>query len=126
MENNVVLVHYLQIGKKVKKNAHDTKLTLSIENHSQEVNDMPTDNINVEKAAGNIHMKMQKVLKPIEWKVYTALYIDGKNEEETAKIMGYRTTEKNRIAGYKQIKNIKKAIIFKVRKYLYNGEIDIY
>jgi len=111
---------------KSKKNAHDTKLTLSIENHSQEVNDMPTDNINVEKAAGNIHMKMQKVLKPIEWKVYTALYIDGKNEEETAKIMGYRTTEKNRIAGYKQIKNIKKAIIFKVRKYLYNGEIDIY
>jgi hypothetical protein len=111
---------------KSKKNAHDTKLTVSIENHSQEINDMPTDSMNVEDAAKNIHNKMQKVLKPIEWKVYKHLYIEGRDEEQTAKLMGYRTTEKNRIAGYKQIKNIKKAIIFKVKKYLYNGEIDIY
>lgn len=110
---------------KSKKNAHDTKLTLSIENHSQEINDLPMDNFNLEKTASNIHFKMQKVLKPIEWKVYQYLYIDGKDEEQTAKLMGYRTSEKNRIAGYKQIKNIKKIIIFKVKKHLYNGDIDI-
>ena len=110
---------------KSKKNAHNTKLTVSIENHSQEINDMPTDNFSLEKTAENIHSKMQRVLKPIEWKVYKYLYIDGKNEEQTAKLMGYKTTEKNRIAGYKQIKNIKKIIIFKVKKYLYSGEIDI-
>jgi DNA-directed RNA polymerase specialized sigma24 family protein len=109
-----------------KKNAHDTKLTVSIENHSQEINDMPMDSINVEEAAKNIHFKMQKVLKPIEWKVYYHLYVEGKDEEQTAKLMGYRTSEKNRIAGYKQIKNIKKSIILKVRKHLYSGEIDIY
>lgn len=111
---------------KSKKNAHDTKLTLSIENHSQEINDMPINNFNMEQTAKNIHYKMQKVLKPIEWKVYQYLYIDGKDEEQTAKLMGYRTTEKNRIAGYKQIKNIKKIIIFKVKKHLYNGDIDIH
>jgi hypothetical protein len=111
---------------KSKKNAHDTKLTLSIENHHQEINDMPTDNFNMEKTAKNIHYKMEKVLKPIEWKVYKYLYMDGKDEEQTAKLMGYRTSEKNRIAGYKQIKNIKKIIIFKVKKHLYNGDIDIH
>jgi DNA-directed RNA polymerase specialized sigma24 family protein len=111
---------------KSKKNAHDTKLTVSIENHSQEINDMPTDSMNIEDAAKNIHTKMQKVLKPIEWKVYKYLYIEGRDEEQTAKLMGYRTTEKNRIAGYKQIKNIKKIIIIKVKKHLYNGDIDIY
>ncbi|NBW19229.1 MAG: hypothetical protein EBR82_65765 [Caulobacteraceae bacterium] len=111
---------------KSKKNAHDTKLTLSIENHSQEINDMPMDHFNLEKTANNIHIKMQKVLKPIEWKVYQYLYIEGKDEEQTAKLMGYRTSEKNRIAGYKQIKNIKKIIIFKVKKHLYNGDIDLY
>jgi hypothetical protein len=111
---------------KSKKNAHDTKLTLSIENHSQEINDMPMDHFNLEKTANNIHIKMQKVLKPIEWKVYQHLYIEGKDEEQTAKLMGYRTSEKNRIAGYKQIKNIKKIIIFKVKKHLYNGDIDLY
>lgn len=111
---------------KSKKNAHDTKLTLSIENHHQEINDMPINNLNMEKTAENIHNKMQKVLKPIEWKVYQHLYIEGKDEEQTAKLMGYRTSEKNRIAGYKQIKNIKKIIIVKVKKHLYNGDIDIH
>ncbi|NBW16095.1 MAG: hypothetical protein EBR82_49740 [Caulobacteraceae bacterium] len=111
---------------KSKKNAHDTKLTLSIENHHQEINDMPINNFNMEKTAENIHIKMQKVLKPIEWKVYQYLYIEGKDEEQTAKLMGYRTSEKNRIAGYKQIKNIKKIIIVKVKKHLYNGDIDIH
>jgi hypothetical protein len=79
----------------------------------------------MEISAKNIHKKMEKTLKPIEWRVYQYLYIDGKDEEQTAKLMGYRTSEKNRIAGYKQIKNIKKIIILKVKKYLYNGEIDI-
>jgi DNA-directed RNA polymerase specialized sigma24 family protein len=110
---------------KSKKNAHDTKLTLSIENHHQEINDLQINNFNMEKSAENIHTKMQKILKPIEWKVYKHLYIEGKDEEETAKLMGYRTSEKNRIAGYKQIKNIKKIIIIKVKKHLYNGDIDI-
>jgi DNA-directed RNA polymerase specialized sigma24 family protein len=109
-----------------KKNAHDTKLTVSIENHTQEINDMPSDSMRIEDAAKNVHIKMEKVLKPIEWKVYKFLYIEGKDEEQTAKLMGYKTTEKNRIAGYKQIKNLKKSIIIKVKKYLYNGEIDIY
>ena len=68
---------------------------------------------------------MSKVLKPIEWKIYTYLYIEGKNEEQVAKLMGYRTSEKNRMAGYKQIKNVKKAILIKVKKHLYNGDIDI-
>ena len=39
--------------------------------------------------------------------------------------MGYRTSEKNRSAGYKQVKNLKKSIMSKVKKYLYSGEIDI-
>lgn len=110
---------------KSKKNAHDTKLTLSLENHAQEVHEIPNDNFDIEQSVINTHKKMEQVLKPIEWKVYTYLYIENKNEEQVAKLMGYRTSEKNRMAGYKQIKNIKKAIITKVKKHLYNGDIDI-
>jgi len=110
---------------KSKKNAHDTKLTLSLENHAQEVHDIPNNSFDIEQSAINTHKKMEQVLKPIEWKVYTYLYIENKNEEQAAKLMGYRTSEKNRTAGYKQIKNIKKIIIFKVKKHLYNGDIDI-
>lgn len=110
---------------KSKKNAHDTKLTLSLENHVQEIHNIPNENFDIEQSILNTHKKMKQVLKPIEWKVYSYLYVENKNEEQTAKLMGYKTTEKNRMAGYKQIKNIKKAIIVKVKKHLYNGDIDI-
>lgn len=110
---------------KNKKNAHDTKLTVSLENHTNEIGNIKQNDFNLETTAQNIHIKMEKILKPIEWKIYKYLYIEGRNEEQVAKLMGYRTSEKNRVAGYKQIKNLKKSIIIKVKKHLYNGDIDI-
>lgn len=111
---------------KNKKSAFDTKLTLSIENHSNEISQLPVNSsANLEDSIKNTHAKMQSVLKGSEWKLYRCLYIENKSEDEAAKILGYKTTEKNRSAGYKQIKNLKKSILIKVKKYLYNGEIDI-
>ena len=68
---------------------------------------------------------MESILKPLEWKVYKALYIDNLSEEEAAKTVGYKTSEKDRKPGYKQIKNIQKIIIAKVKKVLQDNEIDI-
>lgn len=108
-----------------KKNAYDTKLTLSLENHKQEIGDMTQENVDLELSVNNVHIKVEKFLKPIEWKIYQYLYVQGLDEEKVAKLMGYKTTEKNRSAGYKQIKNLKKSILFKVKKHIYNGDIDI-
>ena len=110
---------------KNKKNAHDTKLPLPMENHLNEIHEIRNESINLEKTAENIHEKMEKILKPIEWKIYRYLYVEHKDDQQVAKLMGYRTSEKNRAAGYKQIKNLKKAILIKVKKHLYNGDIDI-
>ena len=74
--------------------------------------------MDIELEAQNLHDNMQKTLKPIEWKVYKLLYIENKTEIEVAKMMGYKTSEKNRQPGYKQIKNIKKSILTKVKKFL--------
>ena len=68
---------------------------------------------------------MQERLKPNEWIFYKIVYIENKSEIDAAKALGYKTSEKNRDIGYKQIKNLKKSIITKVKKYLYNDEIDI-
>jgi len=110
---------------KSKKSAYDTKLPVSIENHYQEVNNTPVDTINFEKSINNIHLKMQVKLKPNEWIYYKMVYIDNKSEVEAARALGYKTTEKDRDIGYKQIKNLKKSIVAKVKKYIYNDEIDI-
>ena len=79
----------------------------------------------MEKTALNLHSKMKQLLRPIEWKVYKLLYIDHLEEEDVAKKMGYKTTEKNRSPGYKQIKNIKKSIITKVKEVIDRGDLDI-
>jgi len=110
---------------KSKKRAHDTKLPVSLENHSQEVFSMSSDYVDVERSAVKLHKKMKKVLKPSEWAVYEKLYIKNMDEEKVAKIMGYKTSEKNRSPGYKQLKNIKKSIIKKAKALIYEGDVDI-
>jgi hypothetical protein len=72
-----------------------------------------------------LNEKMESTLKPAEWKIYEALYINNMSEEEAATLMGYKTNEKNRVPGYKQIKNVKKSIIQKVKKMLKDGDIEI-
>ena len=110
---------------KSKKRAHDTKLPVSLENHWQEVFSMSSDHTDVERSAERLHKKMKKILKPQEWSVYEKLYIKFMDEEKVAKAMGYKTSEKNRSPGYKQLKNIKKSILKKAKGIIYDGDIDI-
>lgn len=110
---------------KSKKNAYDTKLPVSMENHTQEIYNKPSQELNIDDGVEDIHSKLKNKLKPNEWIFYSKVYIEHKSELEAAKALGYKTTEKNRDAGYKQIKNLKKSIIAKVKKIIYSGEIDI-
>ena len=103
------------------------KMPISLENHSQELFYLKsTTSIDIDRASKLLHKKMEEALKVNEWKIYKFLYINMKSEEETAKLMGYKTSEKNRTPGYKQIKNVKKKIIKKARELLENDQIDIY
>ena len=54
------------------------------------------------------------------------LYVDHMDEIEVAKIMGYKTSEKGRKAGYKQLKNLKKIFKEKAISILKKGEIVAY
>lgn len=104
--------------KKNKQPATFVKLPLSIENHSHEVHEMKDtsgDTLNDEK---KLHLLVKKILKPIEYQVYEGLYINHKDESEVAKGLGFISNEKGRSPGYRQLKNIQKAIIEKVRKHL--------
>lgn len=109
---------------KTKKNAHDVKLPLALEFHYNEVHGKSARSGDIEKGVDLVHEKMKMVLKPIEFKVYKYLYIDGKDEDEIGKYLGFKTSEKTRAAGYRQIKNIKDAIFEKAKKMIYGDEID--
>lgn len=55
--------------------------------------------------------------------VYDFLYVKGKTDQELAKVLGFKTTEKNRNPGYKQIYNFKQKIIEEAKKIIYEEEI---
>lgn len=109
---------------KSKKSSHDIKLPLPMENHLQEVFDMPCESLDIDKSSENLHEKMLKILRPNEAKVYKLLYIEHKSEEEVSSIMEFKSSERGRKSGYKQLGNIKKSIVEKAKKVLYSGDID--
>jgi DNA-directed RNA polymerase specialized sigma24 family protein len=93
---------------KTKKSAYDVKLSVSIENHSESIQTMKDLNFDVLSSAQRLHEEMKHRLAPKQYKVYSRLYIEGIDEEKVAMEMGYKTNEKGKKAGYKQIKNFKK------------------
>ena len=108
---------------KTKKSAYDVKLSVSIENHSESVQGMKDLNFDVLSSAQRLHEEMKHRLAPKQYKVYSRLYIDGADEEKVAMEMGYKTNEKGKKAGYKQIKNLKKLFKQVATKILQNEDI---
>lgn len=108
-----------------KKDAYNIKLPVSMEHHENEVHEIPIENIDINHTAQNITNYLKKQLKPLEYRIYYLLYVEHKTENEVAKLMDYKTSESGRNPGYKQIKNIKKIIIAKVKRGLSDGDIDI-
>jgi len=92
---------------KTKKNAYDIKMPLSLEFHSYTQNTEPSDHLDISRATSTLHRKMMEKLTPRHYFVYKMLFIDGISEDEVARILGYKSNEKGRKAGYKQIKNLK-------------------
>lgn len=110
---------------RTKKQAYNAKLPVSINDHPHELNATVYTDLDIMGMMKKLNEKMELTLKPAEWKIYKALYIDNMSEEDAATLMGYKTNEKNRVPGYKQIKNVKKSIIKKAKKMLEDGEIEI-
>lgn len=108
---------------KTKKAAYDVKLSVSIENHFESIQEVRDLNFNIIGSAKRLHEEMKHRLAPKQYKVYSRLYIDGIDEEKVAMEMGYKTNEKGKKAGYKQIKNLKKIFKQVAIKILQNEDI---
>ncbi len=108
-----------------KKSAHNLKIPVSLDHHIHELDSLSYNDENFRSNTQKLHHVMKTKLKSLEWKIYEMLYIQELSDEEVAEKMNYTTSEKNRPKGYKQLKNIKKSIIAKVKKVLQKGEVDI-
>ncbi len=66
---------------------------------------------------------MKEKLSEKHYRIYEMLFIKNMSDEEVAQELGYKTSEKGRKAGYKQIKNLKKQFKDKAEKILQTKDI---
>ena len=111
---------------KTKKSAYDIKMAVTIEHHVSEVSSMHDGQVDIDAAAEKLSHAMKEALPPKQYRVYDMLYVQHMDDEDVAKVMGYKTSEKGRKAGYKQLKNLKKLFKDKAVAILDKGEIIVY
>jgi len=107
-----------------KRYSHDVRLPVPIENHLNDVHKMPDTIFDLETSIKSLHFRIQKVLTNSEWEIYRRLYIENKDEEETAKELGFKTSEKGRKMGYKRIRQVKTIILQKAKKILRDEGVE--
>lgn len=110
---------------KRKQSAYNLKMPLALESHQQEVHSVIEDFIDYDLKIEKLTDKLKEILKPNEMIVYECLLINNEDEASVARKLGFKTSEHKRNPGYKQIQNIKKNIILKVRKMIRKGELDL-
>ena len=111
---------------KRKQSAYNLKLPLPLENHQQEVNSIFCDYVDFGSKIEQLHEKMKEILKPNELLVYESFFLKHEDEFVVAQKLGFVTSEKKRNPGYKQIRNIEKNIIKKVKELFEKGDLDFY
>jgi hypothetical protein len=109
---------------KIKKSAYDVKMTVSLENHKNYFMNCESSVEHDYKTAENkLHALMKDHLSDKHFFIYKMFFIDNLNDDQVAKILKFKTNEKGRKAGYKQIKNLKKMLYLKAQYLLKNNDL---
>jgi hypothetical protein len=108
---------------KNKKSGYDIMVPLPLENHKQEIEQTIDSSFFSFNSVELLNEEMKKVLTIKQYSAYIMLFFESCEEKDVAKFMGYKTTEKNRMIGYKQIKNLKKLFREKALDILKNNDI---
>ena len=108
---------------KSKKHAYDVKMPVPMENVPVQISSIASENMDIDSAIKLVDKILKKEMSAKHYNIFDMLFIQDMPEEEVAKKLGYRTSEKGRKAGYKQIKNLKKMFREKVIKILRKHDI---
>jgi RNA polymerase sigma factor (sigma-70 family) len=97
-----------KMWRKKKQEEFNIKQPLPYDTHSQEVESVQSDFINIEEKKSVIDEKMGLKLNRHEYKVYKLLFIKGKTEEEVGEILKYKVSPGSSMhPGYQSIRKMK-------------------
>lgn len=108
---------------KNKQSAYNIKIPLAYDFHSNECGDTPVEHCDLDSSVNRLHSEMKKRLNSRFYAAYEMLFVQNVPEEEVARFMGYKTTEKNMKAGYKQIRKLKIRFLDLAKKILQEEDV---
>ena len=108
---------------RTKKPAFDLKVAVSTEDHLYEIGSNTSRDVQFDDCIAKLNYYMEKTLTDIHYKAYSMLFFEEASEEDVAKFMGYKTNEKKRKAGYRQVKNLKKMFAQKAAEIIKDNDI---
>lgn len=110
---------------KTKKIAFDLKIAVPSENHMHELSYNPESELCFNSCVDKLNEHMKNSLSEVHYTAYYMLFFEQSTEEDVAKFMGYKTNEKKRKAGYRQVKNLKKMFMEKAAEIIKENDIII-
>ncbi len=106
-----------------KKSAYDIKLAVTMENHMHEISERKDNFLDIELATRKLESEMKVILNKRHFVAFRMLFVQNKSDEDVAKYLGFKTSERKRSAGYKQIKNLKKIFQEKAKQIMKERDI---
>jgi len=112
---------------KTKKSAFSLRVAVSADDHMYEIGSTENEtDVCFNSSVERLNREMEKELSELHYEAYHMLYFqDDATEEDVANLMGYKTNEKKRKAGYRQVKNLKKIFAEKAAKIMKENDIII-
>ncbi len=114
---------------KAKQDGFNIKFATSLQSEdgdNQTVEDkiaIQSTNIDWTAAMSKLSDQLKSRLSKELYLVYKFIYLDGNSDIDLAKKLKFKTSEKNRVPGYKQIYNFKQKIIEEAKKILLEEDI---
>ena len=112
---------------KTKKSAFSLRVAVSADDHMYEIGSTESHESSFfNDSVKRLNIEMKKELSSLHYEAYEMLYFkENCTEEDVARLMGYKTNEKKRKAGYRQVKNLKKTFAQKAAKIMQDNDIII-
>lgn len=105
-----------------KKTNHDIKMALELENHAQEVNNRPSEEIDYELAIGRLRVELAQKLEPQRFVAFEMLNFEHKDDKEVAVFLGFKNRPGNTVM--RQMETFKSLLFVDVKAILKESDIS--
>lgn len=105
-----------------KKMRHDIKLPLELENHANEINNRPSEEIDYDLSVSKLRVELASKMEPKIFIAFEMLCFEHKEDDEVAKFLGLKNRPGESVK--KQMEKFKAELLTQVKGFLRESDIS--